>query len=282
MTQYRRYLGVFRSFCQSLQIHELRELKQEHLNAYRLHLHQALNARGQPLSPAHLAITLSKLRGFLSWALERGLLHQEFKNLTVPNPVHLPPAVPTVEAIQELLSVPDVETPIGLRDRVVLEFFYSLGLRLRECLGTDLEHLDLVQKQLRVLGKNDRTRMLPVPESLLPLLQQYLDWARPLLRPLPGEQALLISTTHGSRIEQSSLARRLRAYGLRVGIDLHPHLLRHACAAHLLAGGAELRYIQELLGHSRLENTVHYAQLLPLELRREFLRCHPRARKEKP
>ena len=70
--------------------------------------------------------------------------------------------------------------------------------------------------------------------------------------------------------------------GLRVGIDLHPHLLRHACAAHLLAGGAELRYIQELLGHSRLENTVHYAQLLPLELRREFLRCHPRARKEKP
>ena len=71
VTQYRRYLGVFRSFCQSLQIHELRELKQEHLNAYRLHLHQALNARGQPLSSAHLAITLSKLRGFLSWALER-------------------------------------------------------------------------------------------------------------------------------------------------------------------------------------------------------------------
>ena len=175
------------------------------------------------------------------------------------------------------MEAPDASCPEGFRDRLILECFYTLGLRRKECHRLDLADLELGAGTLKVMGKGSRERLLPLSPRLVELFKAYLRDGRPALRPSPEESALWVSPQSGRRLGYSTVKQRLDRFGDQVGLKVHPHLLRHACATHLLEGGADVESIAQLLGHKRTDSTSHYAQVKPAEMRSEHARCHPRA-----
>lgn len=184
----------------------------------------------------------------------------------------------TPAEVSRLLELSNPRTAYGLRDRALLELLYGLGLRRGECLRLDLADVDRVQALVRLRHtKNRRERHLPLTPRLLAALAVYLERGRPQLARTVEEPALWLSN-QGRRLSVGRLdqvvSRLARAAGLGV---VRPHALRHAFATHLLAGGADLRHVQALLGHVNLVSTQHYTHLQPLEVFAEHQRTHPRA-----
>lgn len=266
--EYDHYLQVFFRFCQQHQVSQLRELRESHLVAYLQGLKGSSVTRGKHLQ---------RVLAFLAWARERGLVLEDFAGVPRPRQRNQLPCVLSVERVRQLLEAPDLATPLGLRDRLLLELLYVLGLRRAEAEALELEHLDLASRQVLIHGKGGRCRRLPLSRGLLASLRAYLERGRPALA-APGETALLVSSRSGGRLSLISLYAIVKRRGLEVGLKVHPHQLRHACAVHLLEAGADYRFIQELLGHRCATTTGRYARARYLGLRQEFLRCHPRAR----
>jgi integrase/recombinase XerC/integrase/recombinase XerD len=188
------------------------------------------------------------------------------------------PRVLSAEQARELLERIPAQTPLQLRDRAMLELAYSCGLRCEEIVNLDRGALDYEGERVRVLGKGERERLLPVGEPALRALERYEAKGRPALAPAPGEPALFVSKS-GRRLSNSDVTRRLglwvRQAALAGGIS--PHSLRHSFATHLLEGGADLRTIQELLGHSSISTTQIYTRVDAARLREAYTATHPRA-----
>jgi site-specific recombinase XerD len=219
-------------------------------------------------------------RRFLLWAFEAGETLHDLSDFPLPPKHSPPPLVLSVAVMGKLLSLPDCSTALGQRDQAMLELLYVLGLRCRECAGLDLDALDLAQASLKVTGKGGHERLLPVSPRLLATLERYLQDGRRKLSREGSEPALLLSYKGGARLSQSSIGSRVREYGRRLGLEIRPHLFRHACATHLFEAGMDLALISRLLGHESGESTRRYTRVSPRELRREFHRCHPRAFRE--
>ncbi|MCA9797318.1 MAG: tyrosine-type recombinase/integrase, partial [Candidatus Eremiobacteraeota bacterium] len=238
--------------------------------------------RGRMLSRPSVYGALKTLSLFLRWAFSQEyLLFDPMAGLKLGKPQHPFPRVPTVAEMKELLEVPDLSTPQGLRDRAILEVLYVLGLRRRECYNLDLTDVNLNRRQLAVRsGKLKKDRLLPMSEGLTRTLNRYLGKGRPGLRPMRSEPALFVSPASGRRLHYESLRARVQRLGQKIGLALYPHALRHACATHLLEGGADLRYVQEILGHATVTSTQIYTKISPMELHEVFRRTHPRAHTE--
>lgn len=264
----RHFLERFAGFCQERGL-TLQELNREQLAAYR----RQLLCR----SSSFQAKAIRVARRFCVWAHRADYLLEDLSAFPVPKYRETLPRVPSVAEMRSLLSVPDTTTAVGLRNRLVLELFYVLGLRLGECHRLDLDHLYLKERTLRVRGKGDHERLLPISPKLFEVCLDYLDRSRPRLAEKTVEPALLLSVL-GRRLSRVSLSLVVRAAGDAIGLKVHPHLLRHACATHLAEAGLDYRKVQEFLGHVRLSSTYRYTRISPGELRREFFRCHPRAR----
>lgn len=216
-------------------------------------------------------------RRFLLWAYEVGESWHDFKGFPLPPKSSAPPPVLSVAVMQRILSLPDVATALGQRDQVLLELLYVLGLRCRECVLLNLDDLDLGQATLKVTGKGGHQRLLPMSPKLLATIESYLGDGRRRLSRRDDEKALLLSYKGGGRLTGGNVRRRVRDYGRRLGLELRPHLFRHACATHLFEAGMELGQIARLLGHEDLGSTRVYTRVSRRELQREFRRCHPRA-----
>lgn len=189
------------------------------------------------------------------------------------------PKVLAPEQMAALLDRIPAHTPLEVRDRAMFELAYSCGLRCEEITGLDLGALDFESEQLRVRGKGGKERQLPVGEPAQRALQRYLETARPaLLIGDPEEPALLLSR-RGRRLSSSDVRRRLRRWvrEAAIGVGISPHSLRHAFATHLLEGGADLRSIQEMLGHASISTTQIYTRVDPTRLRRQYEQSHPRS-----
>jgi len=160
----------------------------------------------------------------------------------------------------------------------MLELTYSCGLRCEEVVNVDVGDLDFDAEELRVLGKGSKTRIVPVGEPAQKAVERYLATARPSLATTPDEPALFLSK-RGRRLSPSDVRRRLRTWLRHAGLpgDASPHSLRHSFATHLLEGGADLRAIQELLGHASVSTTQVYTRVESARLRRQYSRSHPRA-----
>lgn len=188
------------------------------------------------------------------------------------------PKVLTTEQMRSLLERIPAQTPLELRDRAMLELAYSCGLRCEEIVNLDTLAIDFESEQLRVLGKGSKERILPVGEPAQRALHRYLDRGRRALAADPREQALFLSKS-GRRLSNSDVTRRLglwtREAALAAGIS--PHALRHSFATHLLEGGADLRTIQELLGHASISTTQVYTRVDAARLRDTYAASHPRA-----
>jgi integrase/recombinase XerC/integrase/recombinase XerD len=230
-------------------------------------------------APATVARKLAAVRGLFDFLVRTERVGQNPADLvSSPKREEKLPRVLTVEQVRELLERIPARTPLELRDRAMLELAYSCGLRCEEIVTLDVGALDFETEQLRVLGKGSKERLLPVGEPAQQALRQYSERGRHALSADPREQALFLSKS-GKRLSNSDVTRRLglwvRQAALAGGVS--PHSLRHSFATHLLEGGADLRTIQELLGHASISTTQVYTRVDAARLRDAYAATHPRA-----
>ena len=193
----------------------------------------------------------------------------------------LPPSL-TADQVRRILESPSPKTPLGLRDRALLELLYAAGLRASEILSLRIEQLDLPGRSARVIGKGDKERLVLLGQAAQDALHRYLDTARPkLVRAKSGGEVFL--GNHGRRLTTSHLWGIVKKAALAAGLDtrVYPHLLRHSFATHLLSGGADLRVIQELLGHASIGTTEIYTHVDEDRLAATIDRFHPRSHKSR-
>jgi site-specific recombinase XerD len=230
-------------------------------------------------APATVARKLAAVRGLFDFLVRTERVGQNPADLvSSPKREEKLPRVLTVEQVRELLERIPARTPLELRDRAMLELAYSCGLRCEEIVTLDVGALDFETEQLRVLGKGSKERLLPVGEPAQQALRRYGERGRHALTADPREQALFLSKS-GRRLSNSDVTRRLglwvREASLAAGVS--PHSLRHSFATHLLEGGADLRTIQELLGHASISTTQVYTRVDAARLRDAYAATHPRA-----
>jgi integrase/recombinase XerD len=221
---------------------------------------------------------LSALRSFLKFLKKRGVGPSAELPSTAgfKKPKRLPKAL-SIEMLEKVLEVPDLSKPSGMRDRTLLELIYGAGLRVSEAVGLDLSEIDLEAGAVRVTGKRGKTRWVPLPAITLTWVQRYLRDTRPLLAKKP--LSLLILSDRGLPMLRQTAYAKLAAAARRAGLEegIGPHVLRHTYAVHLLKGGADLRSVQELLGHESIATTQIYTQLDLDEVKRRYAAAHPRA-----
>jgi site-specific recombinase XerD len=231
------------------------------------------------VSPATSARKLAALRALFASQREHGLVAQNPADLvSSPRRPSRLPSVLKVREVEGLLEGIPASTALELRDRALFELAYACGLRAQELVSLTLADVDHDGEQLRVEGKGRKTRFLPVGEIALSALALYLERGRGALHSGDGEQALFLSKS-GRPLGTGDVRRRLRVWGERAGLPsgASPHTLRHSFATHLLDGGADLRTIQELLGHASLSTTQVYTRVESARLRNAYTRSHPRA-----
>jgi integrase/recombinase XerC len=254
----------------------LRDLEPKHVRRYVARLH----AGG--LSGRTLALTLSAWRGFFRWlARHHGFPANPAQGVRAPKSARMLPKALSVEQVQQLLDAPAEGAPEMLRDRAMFELLYSSGLRLAEIVALDAGdgRLDLRQGEVTVTGKGAKTRTVPVGSRAAEALREWLK-ARAQLA-APGERALFVGA-RGRRIAPSQVQARLRAWGRRQGLGapVHPHMLRHSFASHLLQSSQDLRAVQEMLGHASISTTQVYTHLDFQALAKVYDAAHPRARRK--
>jgi integrase/recombinase XerC/integrase/recombinase XerD len=221
-----------------------------------------------------IARKLAAIRTFYRQLVERGELEANPADL-VSSPKkdsYLPKVLKPAEVAELLERIPG-STPLDLRDRALLELAYAAGLRAEELVNLDVRSLDADAEEVRVEGKGGRTRVVPVGEHAWSALERYLGRGRTVLN--NGECEALFLSKSGRRLSTSDIRRRMRLQTSKAGIS--PHTLRHSFATHLLEGGADLRAIQELLGHSSISTTQTYTRVESKRLKRAYARSHPRA-----
>jgi site-specific recombinase XerD len=230
-------------------------------------------------APATVARKLAAIRGLYGFLVRTERAGQNPAELvSSPKRAEKLPQVLTTEQMRSLLERIPAHTPLQLRDRAMLELAYSCGLRCEEIVNLDQGALDFETEQLRVIGKGSKERMLPVGEPAQRALQRYSERGRRALATDPRERALFLSKS-GRRLSNSDVTRRLglwaREAAMAAGVS--PHSLRHSFATHLLEGGADLRTIQELLGHASISTTQVYTRVDAARLRDTYAASHPRA-----
>jgi integrase/recombinase XerC/integrase/recombinase XerD len=221
-----------------------------------------------------VARKLAAIRTFYRHLVERGELQANPAELvSSPKKDAYLPKVLKPDEVAELLERIPGSTPLDLRDRALLELAYAAGLRAEELVNLDTGNLDADAEEVRVEGKGGRTRVVPVGEHAWCALDRYLARGRTVLN--TGESDALFLSKTGKRLSTSDIRRRLRLQTRRAGVS--PHTLRHSFATHLLENGADLRTIQELLGHSSISTTQTYTRVESRRLKKAYARSHPRA-----
>ena len=234
-------------------------------------------------APSSVARKLAALRSLLRVQVEIGVRSENPAELlsSPKRPQRLPRVLKAAEVAALLDRIP-ADTPLELRDRSMFELAYGSGLRAQELVSLELRSIDFDSESVRVEGKGGRTRLVPVGEHAGRALERYLARGRPALEAARPEEALFLSKS-GRRLSTSDVRRRLRAWS-RLALaqapalaHIHPHALRHSFATHLLDGGADLRAIQEMLGHATISTTQVYTRVESARLRSAYAHAHPRA-----
>ena len=235
--------------------------------------------REQGLTGASLARKLSALRGYFSFLVREKLIAASpAAAVTPPKGGRKLPETLTEPEVEALLAQCDDQDRLGLRDRTLLEMMYSCGLRVSEAVGMDLAQVDLENMLVRVRGKGSKERLVPFGKQAHMLLVRYLERSRPFLVTKLAQQAVFLNA-RGGRLSRISAFKIIRQKALTAGIlrRVSPHVMRHSFATHLLERGADVRFVQELLGHASVATTVIYTHLSAEKLFADYRRFHPRA-----
>jgi len=272
LDSYRSDLGRLAGWLAEHGHEALLDIRETTLTAFIAHLAKHTRASSQ-------ARYLSTLRRFYRWQVGRGRLVSD-PTLKLANP-SLPSRLPKVmseKQVEALLDAPDLDTPLGLRDRAMLETIYATGLRVSELVNLKLHEVGLADGVLRALGKGSKERLVPLGQLAIDWITRYLHEARPEI--LHGQQSdALFVTARGGAMTRQAFWQLIKRYALVAGIDparLSPHVLRHAFATHLLNHGADLRVVQLLLGHADISTTQIYTHVARKRLKSLHAEHHPR------
>ena len=274
MRAYREDLDDYLSFLKdSYQVKEASEISREEILAFQSSLYR----RG--LAASTIARRTSTIKGYHKFLVRENLVAKDPAQMVgIPQKPEKLPDVLSIDQVCSLLDGMPFVTPLEIRDATILEVLYGCGLRVSELVGLDLDRVRFDEGTLRVLGKGSKERLVPFSGLAIERVQVYLPESRRYLtcskaHPSPA----LFLNARGGRLSRQSVHKVVEKAGLRIGIkNLHPHTLRHSFATHLLEGGADLRSIQEMLGHSDISTTQIYTHVQTAHLREEYLAAHPR------
>ena len=267
------YGADLRSFAQYL-----RGISRTLLSASHADLLQYMAQRSGQVSARTSARSLSSLRRFYRWMLREGMIQTDPSALIKSPRLHrVLPGSLTENEVEQLLAAPDTSTPYGLRDRAMLEVMYASGLRVSELIGLELGQIDVRLGVIRIVGKGNKERLVPVGEQAIETLADYMREGRSeLVTPLRSSHLFL--SKRGTGMSRQAFWQIIKRYTLLAGIrtNVSPHTLRHAFATHLLNHGADLRTLQMLLGHSDLSTTQIYTHVASARLQEIHRKHHPR------
>jgi integrase/recombinase XerC len=270
---YTNDIGGFIDFLAGRGIDSLQKINR---TTFRLYLAQ-LSEQG--VSRASISRKVSALRSFYKYLRREKLIDTDpLATLSAPKLEKRLPTFLTHGEIAKLIDAPDTSTPQGLRDRAILELLYASGLRVSEITALDLKDIDIVSRQIRVWGKGSKERMVLIGIPAAEALKLYIDLGRIKLERKTETQAVFLNR-FGDRIAERRIQYIIKKYARQAGLDLRvfPHIMRHTFATHLLDGGADLRVVQDLLGHARLSSTQVYTHVSQSQIRRNYLAAHPRS-----
>jgi integrase/recombinase XerD len=274
---YLRDLAIYETYLAEVGIDDPREVRGEDLEAFVAWLRTRPSANDRPYAPSSVARIVVAVRGFHRFLAREGETGADpAAQLGAPTAARsLPKALP-VATIERLLAAPTGDEPLARRDRALLELLYGAGLRISELTALDLDDLDPVERLVRVRGKGDKERIVPYGEVAAEALDAWLVQGRPGLS--PRDPAVFLNA-RGGRLSRQGAWQRVKAAADRVGLGdrVTPHTLRHSFATHLLDGGADVRSVQELLGHASVTTTQIYTLVSRAALREAYERAHPRA-----
>jgi len=272
VTAYTRDLNALLHFCEREQINEFTALDSYAVRRFAAEGHRrGLNARS-------VARRLSAVRTFLNYLIETGVLKANAGvHVQAPKPARRLPATLDADQVASLLAISG-DDPLTLRDRAMLELFYSSGLRLAELVSLNLGDVDAADHTVRVVGKGSKERIVPVGKQALLALKDWLAVRSEISR--SGELALFLSQ-RGTRVSPRTVQHRVNEWARRQGAPtgVHPHMLRHSFATHVLESSRDLRAVQEMLGHASLSTTQVYTHLDFQHLAQVYDQAHPRARR---
>jgi integrase/recombinase XerD len=280
LAAYRRDLARYAAFLRERGVHDAQDVDDRTVAAFVARLSAATHGDGRPYRASSVVRALSAVRSFHRFLLREGEAERDPAAAVVrPRlPRSLPRPMP-VEEVLRLLDAPSPGDPAGLRDRAVLETLYGAGLRVSELTGLDVDDVDLEEGSVRVFGKGSKERDVPLGRFATDAIAAYLRRTRPGLATTRSRSALFLNLRGGRLTRQGVagiLAKAVRGAGIERRVT--PHTLRHSFATHLLEGGADVRVVQELLGHASVATTQVYTLVTREHLREVYYTAHPRAR----
>ena len=277
LSAYRHDLALYVGFLADRDVTEPDDVTRDDVGGFIAWLREA------GFAPTTIERRVASVKSFHRFLVREGVT-QNHPTASVPlprTPERLPDVV-SIDDVDRMLSQPFADGPSGARDRAMLEVLYGCGLRASELTGLDVRDVDRAEGFVRVLGKGGKERIVPIAGAALAALGEYLSHGRPYLRTRSGARRqhpdALFLNVRGGRLTRATVHSMVRCYGGRVGLRLHPHTLRHSFATHLLEGGADLRSLQEMLGHADISTTQVYTHVDRTHIREEYLSTHPRAR----
>jgi integrase/recombinase XerD len=281
-----KYLGYLVAWCQDRGLVRPSEVTKPILERYQAHLFHRRKVNGEPLSLATQQNHLTAAKSFFRWLSRQNLiLYNPASEILLPRlGKRLPKHVLSIPEVERVLAVPDPKTPLGVRDRALLETCYSTGLRRMELVALKLYDLDRDRGVLHVReGKGRNQRVVPIGERALKWVEKYLSEVRPSLA-VPPDEGFVFLTHRGGPFEIDSLTEMIRVFVDQAGIGKKGsvHLFRHSMATHMLEGGADVRYVQAMLGHAKLETTAIYTHVAIRKLKEIHTRTHPAAQLKHP
>ncbi|MFC2071317.1 tyrosine recombinase XerC [Chloroflexota bacterium] len=271
--------GSEKGFFQFLRLKKIGSLREVDRNVLRDYISWLME---QGVVKASIARKVSAIRSFFRYLVREEILTADpVQETSSPKLDKRLPEFLTIDEMRRLLEAPDLARPQGQRDRALLELLYASGLRVSELTKLNLEQVDLDSREIRVRGKGDKERMVLMGEPAAEALTAYLEQGRPELLVKKRSSAIFLNR-YGERLTERSVQNILEECAGIIGIGkrVHPHMLRHTFATHLLDGGADLRVVQELLGHASLSSTQIYTHVSKSQAKKVYLSAHPMAQEK--
>lgn len=274
------YLNRFFKYLREMDIEEFTAVTKDAMRDYQAHLFEEINFKGQPNTVRTQNNALKVVKSFFRFLCEENYLAgNPAKDISyAKTPKRLPRSILTQPEMKKLLKAPDTKTALGYRDKTVLEVLYSSGIRRSELINLVIEDVDYTDGLIRVnAGKGNKDRVVPIGKIACRYIENYIKGVRPALIRDPRNNHLFLSLK-GNKLSKSQLGELIKRYAQKAKLkkNISPHTFRHTCATLMLRNKANIRHIQELLGHASLDTTQVYAQVSITDLKEVHSKCHPR------
>ncbi|MDK2822583.1 MAG: integrase/recombinase XerD [Clostridia bacterium] len=274
LDSYKRDLLNFIDFLKKNYINNLEIIQREHITAYLAHLKKKKRAA------ATISRHIAALKTFFKFLFQEGYIKENpADDLERPKQDKKLPKILSIPEVDRLLEEPKkLNSATGVRDKAMLEVLYATGMRVSELINLGINNVNLEMGYIRCMGKGSKERIIPIGSKAIESLNTYLKWGRNKLLKNPREQAIFLNH-HGRKLTRQGFWKILKAHAQKAGIEkeITPHVLRHSFATHLLENGADLRAVQEMLGHADISTTQIYTHLTRKKITRVFKQTHPRA-----